>query len=73
MGSPDVDVFAVGFASDMSNILGPVSLNGQAADNDFAYYYDILTPTPQTYNVSTNPASPQNLLVQSTGMRARHV
>lgn len=55
------------FAAETSTILGPVHFNGQAADNDFAYYYDSFYASPQTYNVSTNPASPQNLLVESTG------
>lgn len=66
-GQPGMlDVFAVGFVFDTSNILGPVSCNGQA-DGDFAYYYDQFNANPQTYNVSTNPALPQNLLVESTG------
>ena len=32
-----------------------VSSIGQAADNDFAYYYDYFDPNPQAFNVSTNP------------------
>jgi autotransporter-associated beta strand protein len=62
-----LDTFAVGFGADTSTILGPVSSNGQAADGDFAYYYDYSNANPQTYNVSTNPASPRNLLLESTG------
>jgi hypothetical protein len=61
-----VDTFAVGFGTDTSKILGPVSFFGQAADNDFAYYYDYLNPSPQTYTGSTTPAIPQRLLLEST-------
>src|SRR5207253_2511077 len=49
-----------------SNILGPVNFFGQAADYDFAYYYDYLDANPRTFNLSTDPALPQNLLVKGT-------
>ncbi len=39
----------------MNQILGAVQCFGQAADHDFAYYYEYLNASPQTYTVSTNP------------------
>jgi hypothetical protein len=48
-GSPD------DFAIDASSnaILGPVTLNGQAADGDFAQYYDIGNTAPHTYTLTS--------------------
>jgi hypothetical protein len=61
-----LDIFTVGFGADTTKILGAVSVYGQAADNDFAYYYDYLNPNPQTYTVSTSLAGA--LLVQHPGV-----
>jgi hypothetical protein len=68
-GAPGVrDTWGVGFGADMSRILGPVYIYGQAADNDFAYYYDYLNPNPQSYAVSTSLVGA--LLVQRPGVAA---
>src|SRR5262249_57686376 len=50
-----LDIFTAGFGTDTSRILGPVTFIGQAADNDFAYYYEFLNPNPQTYTVRSQP------------------
>lgn len=55
-GSPGaLDVFAVGYAGNTNQILGLVAFIGQAADNDYAYYYDYLNPNPQQYGVDQEP------------------
>jgi hypothetical protein len=52
VGSPfATEVLTVGFGSDTRQILGQVTLRGQAANNDVAYYYDFLSPTKQSYGV----------------------
>ncbi len=62
-----VDTFAVGFGANTNRILGPVSVFGQAANNDFAYYYDYTNSTPQTYTLRTSPISSDALLVERLG------
>ncbi len=47
------DTFAIGFGADMGNVQGAVSCFGQAADHDFAYYYEYHNPNPQDYYVRT--------------------
>jgi hypothetical protein len=49
-----LDTFAAGFAADTNRLLGDVFVAGQYADNDFAYYYDYLNPSGQTYTVFEN-------------------
>lgn len=44
------DIFALGFGTDLNQILGSIFVAGQTADSDFAYYYDFLNPNPQTYD-----------------------
>jgi Ca2+-binding RTX toxin-like protein len=70
-GNPGVvDTFAVGFASDLNQILGPVSVYGQAGDNDFAYYYDYLNTAPQTYTFLADPVDPTALRAERSGTAA---
>lgn len=45
------DEFRLGWAANMNQILGQVNVAGQAADLDYAVYYDYLNPNPQTYDV----------------------
>jgi hypothetical protein len=49
-----LDVIAVGFGSDVNQILGPVHVYGQGADGDFAYYYEYLNPSARTYTVTAD-------------------
>ncbi len=56
-----LDWYAVGWAADTNKILGEVSIFGQAADHDYAYYYDYLNPNPQTYTIQTSPIFPDVL------------
>src|SRR5262249_2410593 len=70
-GSPGaVDTFAIGFASDLNQILGPVSVYGQAGDNDFAYYYDYLNTAPQTYTFLADAVDPTALRAERSGIAA---
>ena len=62
-----LDTFAVGFGANTNKLLGPVSVFGQAADNDFAYYYDYANSTPQTYTVRTSPTASDAVLVERVG------
>jgi hypothetical protein len=57
-----LDVFEVN--PDFSSYLGPVFLSGQPSD--YAYYDDYFNANPQTYTVSTDPALPQSLVLEST-------
>lgn len=50
-----LDVGAVGFGTHTNDIQGTVTFFGQAADNDFAYYYEFWNPSPQTYTIATDP------------------
>jgi hypothetical protein len=61
-----LDTFAPGFAADMNQILGHARFWGQAADNDFSYYYDSLNPHSQNYTISHNPFL-NTMLVQRPG------
>jgi len=63
-----LDTFAIGFGADMNKILGGVNCFGQAADNDFAYYYEYLNPHPQSYVVQTSPFFPNALLFWREGI-----
>lgn len=51
------DIFALGFGTDMNQILGAVTCAGQAADHDFAYYYEYVNPSSQSYTVFTHPVT----------------
>jgi hypothetical protein len=46
------DLFGIGFGTDVNDVLGQVSVFGQTANNDFAYYYDFLNPNSQHYSVN---------------------
>lgn len=72
VGSPfATEVLAVGFGSDTRQIQGPVTLRGQAANNDVAYYYDFLNPTAQSYGVYGFQAGPEpDLQVTGKGVAA---
>jgi hypothetical protein len=60
VGNPfATDALAVGFGSDTRQILGPVTLRGQATNNDVAFYYDFLNPTSQSYGVFGFQAGPE--------------
>lgn len=68
VGSAGVqDLFAVGFAADVNGIRGAVTFLGNAADADFAYYYDFLNPAKQNYTVDTNPFA-GTMLIQRPGV-----
>jgi hypothetical protein len=60
------DTFAVGWAGDMTNVLGEIQCFGEAADNDFSYYYEFLNPNPQTYTVGTSLSGA--MLVERAGV-----
>ena len=62
------DVFAVGFAANTDTILGPVSFFGQAADNDFGYYYDYFGSSPRTTTSASIRCCPSVLLVERAGV-----
>ncbi len=51
---------------DSHPLLGPVHFHGQAADNDFAYYYDVST-NPETYTFSIDPLLPTVQQVDRSG------
>jgi Ca2+-binding RTX toxin-like protein len=55
-GGPSTDVFWV--EGDQSPLLSPVNVNGNASQNDFAYYYDWYNTTPQTYTYRALPSQP---------------
>lgn len=61
-----LDNFYAGWAGDMNRNLGRISFNGQAADNDYAIYYDYLNPNPQTYTV-TGDSFFQTLFIDRPG------
>lgn len=56
-----LDTFLPGWAATMNAIQGSIFIAGQAADNDYAFYYDYLNPTPQAYTIKTNEFLPSVL------------
>src|SRR5262249_54997761 len=50
------DVFWI--EGDQMPLLGPVYVNGNASQGDFAYYYDYFNAAPQTYAFRATPSSP---------------
>jgi len=55
-GGPSADVFWV--EGDLTPLLSPVNVNGNASQGDFAYYYDWFNATPQTYTYRAMPSQP---------------
>jgi Concanavalin A-like lectin/glucanases superfamily len=63
-GGPSADEFVI-FA-DEQPLLGPITVVGQATDNDYSVFYDYRQPTPQTYGFQNPTGEVEH--VDRTGM-----
>src|SRR5581483_6812468 len=53
--------------NDKPACLGPVAVYGTPGGLDYAYYYDYVNPSAQTYTLTSSTRAPNDLFVQRPG------